>query len=646
MSRTVQKKGSRKRKSTWFKAGHGGYRPCTRNKRQEVQAPVTTRIDETPVLDDVLSDAERGDAYVLRTGPLSQPEGEKNRMRLVHFQYTIELFLWAFKNHPHQSCKKFDLMIGKERRKGVVGALSLKCPNCDFETPLYKLYEEAMTAPGKRGPKPAVLNKAFDAALFHTSIGPHKGRTLLNALDIAVPSETSMNKLSAQVSDTLADAADRAMKEKARSSAKNNRLHMSADARYNTSRIGSDRRTGLSLTSQAHTLAIENETGHSYVVGAHTHNKICHIGAALRLKGENVECPGHTGCRATLNRFEPLTERAAGQSIASELAKMNITISHVCTDGDGKFHKGVQDVTDTPVIRLADTTHLAQTQMRRAKSVQWSDHLFPGVKTRGKKTLCENALATDIKNRSIAVLRQLHTDYAGNLEDIQKAAKKVIPAIIVCYQGDCRHCTRITTACAGGESGDNWIMKSSLLQEHNISGLQMTKTDVDNLTNILCLILGEEGLAKTRFLSNTQQNEAANRAMSVSLPKNIKFSTNLPGRFACCVDVWNHGPGEAQAMQMRALNIPITPGQGSFLRRQQKKSIWRKKYKRADTTKKQLKKRCSFLRAAKRKHQPQAEDEYCKHQLDDNPDHNDYHQVRFFFIQALNMYVYRYKPKI
>ena len=312
-------------------------------------------------------------------------------------------------------------------------------------------------------------------------------------------------------------------------------------------------------------------------------------------------------------------------TIASDLAKVNITIAHVTTDGDAKFHKGVEDVTDTPVVRLADTTHLAQTQMKHAKSAEWSDHMFPGEKFKGKKTLCSNALANDMKNRSIAVLRQLHVKHQGKLEAIQEAAKKVVPAIIVCYQGDCKHCTSLTTACPGGDGGNNWIMKSSILQEHNISCLQMDDNDVELMTNILCLILGKEALDKTKFLTDTQQNEAANRAMSASLPKNNKYSTNLPGRVGCVIDVWNYGPGEAQAMHMKALNLPITPGQGTFLKRQQEKTIWRKRYKQKDSTKKQMQKRCTLMRSAKRNAKPQGKPGYRKHQLDD---HN-YHRVRF-----------------
>ena len=44
----------------------------------------------------------------------------------------------------------------------------------------------------------------------------------------------------------------------------------------------------------------------------------------------------------------------------------------------------------------------------------------------------------------------------------------------------------------------------------------------------------------------------------------------------------------------------------------------RKAYRRAESTKMQLRKRCTYMRQAKQKHQPKAAFEYRKHQLDDH----------------------------
>ena len=185
------KKGLRKKKRTYFKPGNSHWRTEPKDSQEEVR----TRIDDTPVLDSVLKDTEIGTSRLLRPQDLRQPESQiTNRMRLVHFEKTIEMFMWAFNHHQHVSCKDFDIQIGQEKRKGVVVAIGLKCSNCNFQTPLFKLYDEVWQ-PGKRGPKPAVLNVAYQAALTHTAIGQPKGRVLLNSLVIPVLIETSINRL-------------------------------------------------------------------------------------------------------------------------------------------------------------------------------------------------------------------------------------------------------------------------------------------------------------------------------------------------------------------------------------------------------------------------------------------------------------------
>lgn len=600
-------------------------------------ASVDPPVEEVEEVKDVKgSPGESGEVRCLRQrSPKHQPaEKIKNRMRLVDIDIqTDDLWNWAIENHSDEDCKakKPRFRVFKEKKHGLAVAQSLSCRHCNFVTPLVKLFEE-VKEPNKRGAKPAAVNVALVQALMHTSIGNQKARCLLSSLDIPVPCETSMDKLTARISAALAEEAERGMLEKLKFVTRENKsIHISVDTRYNTCRPGSCRRTGLPLTSQAITLAIENESGHNYVVSQFTQNKICPKGTALLMKGEEVQCPGHRGCTANISRFEPLSERAAGEAIGKKIGDLGITITHVTTDGDGKCHLGVQDVTPTPVKRQADTTHLAQTQKRKAKNTEWSGGLFPGVTTKVKKNLCTNALATDLKNRSIAVLKLLHEKHGGDLGAIKQEAREAIKGIIRCYRGDCQDCPNLTTACAGEEGNNNWLVQSSLLQEHKVHFLEMTAKDVDLMTNILNMIFSEESLEKTQFLTTTQQNEAINRSISVSLPKNLKFSKNYAGRLACQVETWNQGPGQAVARQRRALRLPTSPAQQNFFTRLQERSRWKKMYSRSTTTRRRMHRRDARLRLAKRMWQPQAEGDYEKHQLDDPQDHN-YHQVCVFIL--------------
>ena len=549
----------------------------------------------------------------------------EHEMRLVHQGQLNKLWNSAIKNHPKNKCLRPEFTQSKERRKGLVVSQSLKCMWCSFETDFFKLYEE-VPAEKKRGSRPAVTNVALQVALMHTSIGNDKGRTLLSALDIPVPNEKSMRAISRYVSDTLVEVADEGMAEKLQAvTGRAKAVHLKADTRYNTARPGSHRSTGLPLTSQAITLAIENNSGQNFIVGQHTQNKICVKGTAMRLKGEEVECPGHSGCTANVHRYESLTEKAAGIAIGRQMAEQGVTVTTVTTDGDAKFAKGLQEVTQTPVKRLADTTHLGQSQIRKGKNISWSENVFPGVKTRAKKQACGRALANDMKNRSFSILKKLHEHHSGKIQDIQNAASSVVSAVVMCYQGDCRHCSKETTSCAGGEGNDNWIMKSSLLQEHNIRHLNLTQSDIVEMKKNLDMVLSSEALDKTQLLSNTNCNEAANRAVSVSLPKNLKFSVNLRGRLACVVEVWNQGPGKAALRQRVRLRLPTSKGLRRFLRTLQRRHQRQKAYTRAASTKLRRRRRDTAQRQGKREWTAQSQSDYAKGQLDEI-DHS-YHQV-------------------
>ena len=635
----IRRRGVRKRKAGGFKSGCGSTRWTP--KEGSTTDLNTSGQEGSPVLESLK--AEDGRTLRSPRPKSSRQPAIKNKMRLVDIYKTKDMFKWAYTTHiKTQDCDDPDIDIETEKRVGVAIKVSLRCLNCDFHTHVFKLYDE-VGRPGKRGTKPAVANIALMAALMYTAIGIQKLRTILNALDLPVPSESGMQKLANYVSESSSKVAKRGMREKLLAIAKKNKNELKAfgDTRHNTSTITSDRRTGLHNTSQAITIVMaeeeeKDETGElrkrSVVVAEHTQNKVCPTGTRLRLKGEHVECPGHPGCTANLNRFETMTERAGGEAIGEELANMGITVTHLTTDGDGKMYAGLQDKTPTAVKRLKDPVHLSRTQVHKGQKQEWSAGLFPGVRLRKEKTLRTRALANDMKNRSYAVLHQLHAKHKGNLDSIKAEAKKVIPAIICCYAGDCSHCRDFTTSCSGGESDDNWLVKSSLLQEYHLSGgLQMTQDDVDKMTDTLSMMLGEEAIDKTEFLSTTQQCESFNRTISVSLPKNTKYSRNLAGRLGCAVEVWNWGEGEAQARQRTDMNLPPSGGQVEFLKRRQRRWRWKQTYNKALSTKLKVRKRCTLLRQGKREYKPKLAPDYKKHHLDDSLDHN-YPVSSLFFI--------------
>ena len=621
----VRGKGTKKRQDHLFKAGHKvrrpGEGPAGANSKHK-----RTDVHQKPKVISCKGRRSRSFESHAAKRLRSKKSGKiENTNRLVHTEKLKNLWNSAIEGHAIQSskCQKPKFTEAREIKRGLAVSQSLKCVNCRYVTPLHKLYNEVKLTPG-RGARSAVPNVALVVALGHTTIGNDKARDILSAIDLPVPSESSMQKLAVHVKEATKTVAERGCAEKLELvCGKEKIVGLKTDMRYNTSRLSTSRRTGINQTSQGVTFAMEDKSGESYIVAADIQNKICRIGTQLRLKGIDVQCPGHDGCTASVHRFDSLSEKVAGQNIGKKMLDRGIIVSHVTSDGDAQCAKGVQEVTPTPVKRFADTTHLAETQLRRGKSVEWSETMFAGVKTKGKKNLCTQALAKDLKRRSVTVLRALHDKHRGKLDDIQHEAKFSIDAIIMCYQGDCEHCKgKITTACLGGAGEDSWPVRSSFLQEQKIDCLQMTKTDVVNMRNVLNMLLSPDSLDKTQLLTTTQANEAAHRLLSSKLPKNIKYSRNLDTRVDSTIEHWNQGPGKAVFRQHAELGLPTTKGQLRHLKRKQDRQLYKKRYNKSPSTLQLRRKGDCLLRQLKMEWKQQTESDYDKHQLDDPPDHS------------------------
>ena len=498
----------------------------------------------------------------------------ENEMRLLHLKRNNLMWNTAYREHYQTKCKKPDLTQGKEVRRGLVVKQSLKCNHCEYESELFALYNEVQ-CPGKRGPKPAAQNVSFQIALQDTSIGNTKARTLLSALDLCVPDRKTMDNTAARVSEEQSKVAEEGMKEKLTDVTKGEgSVKLGADTRYNTCRPASSRRTGLPLTSQAITLAIEHNSDNMYIVGVYTQNKLC------RKCPPGADAPGaHRGCTANVHAFDSLTEKKAGEEIGKKLAEEGVSVTFCTTDGDGRFVAGLQSVEEHKgVVRLADTVHLGQTQIKRGRQVEWSNEMFPEAHTKVLKDKCKNAVAVDLKNRSFAILKNIHKKYEqeknGRTSKIKEDCQKAVEAVLMCYKGNCDQCSISKTACEGGASSDNWVTNSKQLQQLKLGPFNLTATDEAHIRDILNMVMGPEGVDKTRFLTNTQLNEAVNRALSACLPKNVKLYRTLRGRVARVCEKHNYGPGQATARIHRHLRVPISNGQRRFLRMQQK--YWRR----------------------------------------------------------------------
>ncbi|KAK6183353.1 hypothetical protein SNE40_010853 [Patella caerulea] len=460
----------------------------------------------------------------------------------------LEMWNSVIRGHVKQkpkTCSLPNFVLATEEKWGAAWKCSVKCTKCGFTSPVHKLYSEVHT--GKRGPKPASVNLTLQSGLMDTPISNSWARLLMADLDIPPPVRNSMQKLTNYVNTKTARLNTLSMREKitevksinARGGAMDpNVINVAVDGRYNCITIGHSKKSGQGA-SQAIALACETNTEHKYILAAVMQNKLCWIGAWMKGKGMQVECPGgHEGCTANLVTEAPLSELDMGRALGTEFALQNVLIKFATTDGDGRAAQGIEESLQYlhpmwKVERLADPTHLAASQFRQCSNAKFSDNMFPG-KTKLEKGKFKKILSQDVKARCSLIVKNLLKDHCGNIQELKKRLPKILQATILCYDGDCSKCRVHSVVCNGNLRG-NWWIRSMFLAANKFTGLQMEDNDKFILNEILKIRLSEEAIIKTRFNTNTQKCEALNRSLSVSLPNNVNYGRNAMGRLSSTI---------------------------------------------------------------------------------------------------------------
>jgi len=453
-------------------------------------------------------------------------------------------FLALAAGHEHKDyngCNAPDYELYSERKLGLNSVVQCICKSCGFITKKLNFNKAAVDS------KSADVNVLYATALMDQPIGVEKANLLLTQMDLQVPSrshlQTLVNKASANVQELnkvdMAEKRQLMIQHNIDSGAVNPRqIDVSFDGRYNATRLVSSYKPGQA-SSQAYGVAIENHTRYKYIIGLAVENKLCYLGAHLRNRGFEVNCPGgHANCTATVDYMTPHSERNMAYDIAEQLSSEDILVRRLTTDGDAKAHLGMQDFYNQlgnawNVERQADPNHLGNVQMRRARSATWSSGMFPGKTTRAAKQRASAVLAKDIRNRCMTVVDKLLRDLGNNdLTAVVDQLPRVKAATLQCYKGNCSFCPHDSLVCSGGLNGEDWFYKSAFLPTHDIHRLQMTDSDGDLMSTILEVCLSEKALLSLRSKTSTQKCEAFNRATLSTMPKELNRSRNFAGTLA------------------------------------------------------------------------------------------------------------------
>jgi hypothetical protein len=529
------------------------------------------------------ADGNPGHVKLLRPKPASpdladsyaNAKTEKGGMRLLSKHRTVDMMNNAITKHAEQTkCNKLKISVHKEDQRGLCWRWTLSCDNCTFTSTDYQLYEE-VSAPNKRGRKAAAPNRGLHVGLKNYTIGPSKARLIIAATNTPPPSRSSMQTTGRQVGEIITEVNRKDLRRQietikdtnqARGLPRESPINIQLDGTYNSYSMGSRRKPGQNA-SQVIGICREDMTDQHKVLGMHLQSKLCWTGAWLMGKGYDVQCPGgHANCTANTSQHEPLGEAKFGYEIGKELSLNNILIKHVTSDGDARSSKELEraqkELLDPmwDVSRLADRNHKAQCQYRTGQKAEFSGDMFP-VRTIEKRNIFRKAFSADVKSRCVRMMEDLHKTCQGNTQVIAQKIPTLLDNVLLCYNGDCRRCRFTMTQCGGGKKTCWWFRSKDLRSVGLARGqINMTQQDYNLTKRLLEMQLSIAAVQEMRLHTSTQACEAANRAITASLPKTVKFSRDSLPRLSTAVHRINNGVGNSVHTLLEAVGAPMTRG--------------------------------------------------------------------------------------
>jgi hypothetical protein len=588
------------------------------------------------------AEGQPGPSKLLRPihgGPISDlseqylEDGEKNidnsEMRLISTHKYAEMWNTAIREHKSTACNEGQFTVHKELKKGLGWKQSLKCINCVYTSDMFKLYNEVFGT--GRGAKRAKCNVGLQIGLQDSPIGNTRARMLVASTNTPPPARSAMQRLSNSVGMAtkmlnLNDIRERMQNckriNKLRGLPADSPINVSMDVRYNSTTIASRHKMGQNA-SQAIGIVTETQTDRKQIVGVHLVNKLCYVGSWLRNRGFNVQCPGHADCTATMTEMEPMSEKIIGAKIGADLVEEGLLVRYVTTDGDARGAEGIQNamLKSDPgwrTERQADTTHLGQAQFRHTVRATFSEGMFPGQTAERRKEQ-QKMLGLDIKNRCHRIITELHKAHTGNISIIAKKMPTIIEVTLDCYSGNCKKCLRNGIVCRGGVR-KSWWNSSLYLSRCGLTQLNVSDGDRQLLKALLLLRLGVESLRLTRLNTNTNKNEAVNRGLSVSLPKNVNFGRNAEARTHPTIHRLNLGAGNSLLQKLETVGSPACKGGrvAKAIRHMQITSRYHTEYlKRSFTRRRKLQNKLRHIRDyLTAKYQRRIKPDYKKGQLD------------------------------
>lgn len=341
-----------------------------------------------------------------------------------------------------------------------------------------------------------------------------------------------------------------------------NNVAVQSDGTYNNPLYSGVGRTPFQPATQCAYVVAENQTSQKQIIALETVNKLCSKNGFHTADDEPCDIKSGA-CSATACIETNIGDEQNWAKMSFEdLLTDNLEVSVLTTDPDTKAYQAAMDLHENKQCKTCpehqiDTRHLSQNHRKRIKNNVHVLNMMPGL-TRTYRLYLRNRFSADISRRCQAEFNMAHTAVRGNFEDLISAIHKCISAIKRCYCGDHSYCKLYSYVCKG-EDNNNWLSKSCYLRPN----FRINASKPSNQQALLECIeyrLSDDMVELTRLNSNSQKVEAFNRSLKRSLPKNVTFSKNFPGRAHSAVHSVNNGPGNSIRRLCDVAGCPIPKG--------------------------------------------------------------------------------------
>ena len=509
-------------------------------------------------LEDDTDDTESGGA---------SPE-ENETYRIFNMQKVEDLWNIAITGHKQYMqycCGRLVWDYASEKAQGLCWSERLRCKDCGYTSQYYKLFQDIRT--GKKGRPAGDLNIRLQVGLSHTMISNSAIQRLLAITSIPPPSTTGLQHQANKVGDQIVALNEKDMRDlrikikdmnEKKGLGRDAGIRAAIDSKYNTKLNAGRGKTPFQPSTQSTCSLVEHESGKNWIVGVDVSNKLC--AKCSRIRKDAEECTHDGTCSATL----PLTasigdEQASAKKLVQRWdSESALTIDYVTSDGDSHAAQGIADGQGKPVINLLDTRHFGEALGRNVEKLNF-DAEATGCTTAKDRLQIMKLFALNVKRRVNAEWKTAYNVYTNNLDMLINKLSYAVDAIVDCYSGNCGSpCENHSFACSGGEGGKRWCHQSYL--ENIKVPFNLNEDEKYQLRQAINVRLGPHGIKRSKFNTNTQFNEAANRAYTAYNPQQVTMSRNAPSRVHAAAHKLNFGLSDSIKMKLQYVGTPMKMG--------------------------------------------------------------------------------------